>query len=161
CPAVSMQDAIDAMEAAFAEEGGGNTLLPQRINLKHSKGGLRVGPVALEASGWMGFKAMNLAAGHGLRYQVHLYCMEDGALKAIMDAQHLTTLRTGATSAVATRRLAKPGRHLLGVLGSGVEARAQIEAMIAAGVVDAVRVFSPTAANRKRLCSEIRDLHGI
>lgn len=159
--AVSMQDAIDAMEAAFAEEGRGATLLPQRINMKLSKGWLRVGPVALEESGWMGFKAMNLTPGQGVRYQVHLYSMADGALKAIMDAQHLTTLRTGATSAVATRRLARPGAGVVAVLGSGVEARAQIEAMIVAGFVKSARVFSPTAANRQRLCDEMRAVYGV
>ncbi|HTJ95705.1 MAG TPA: ornithine cyclodeaminase family protein [Pararobbsia sp.] len=159
--AVSMQDAIDAMEAAFAEEGRGAALLPQRINMKLSKGWLRVGPVALEESRWMGFKAMNLTPGQGVRYQVHLYSMDDGSLKAIMDAQHLTTLRTGATSAVATRRLARPGAGEVAVLGSGVEARAQIEAMIVAGYVKRARVFSPTAANRKRLCDDMRAAYGV
>ena len=127
CSLVSMQDAIDAMEAAFDEEGKGGALLPQRINMKLSKGWLRVGPVALERSGWMGFKAMNLTPGLGLRYQVHLYSIESGALLAVMDAQHLTTLRTGATSVVATRRLARPGPAVTAVLGSGVEARAQLK----------------------------------
>lgn len=159
--AISMRDAIDAMETAFAEEGRGATLLPQRINMKLSKGWLRVGPVALEESGWMGFKAMNLTPGQGVRYQVHLYSMEDGALRAIMDAQHLTTLRTGATSAVATRRLARPGAGVAAVLGSGVEARAQIEAMIVAGFVKSARVFSPTPANRKRLCDDMRAAYDV
>jgi alanine dehydrogenase len=161
CSLVSMQDAIDAMEAAFDEEGKGGALLPQRINMKLSKGWLRVGPVALERSGWMGFKAMNLTPGLGLRYQVHLYSIESGALLAVMDAQHLTTLRTGATSVVATRRLARPGPAVTAVLGSGVEARAQLEAMIVAGLVQSARVFSPTEANRKRLCEEMRQTYGV
>ena len=98
---VSMADAIEAMEAGFLEEGGGGVLLPPRINIKAGKGWLRVGPVVMESSGWMGFKAMNLTPGQGVRYQVHLYSIASGALEAIMDAQFLTTLRTGATSAVA------------------------------------------------------------
>lgn len=126
---VSMRDAIDCMEGAFREEGEGATLLPARINMKAGRGWLRVGPVALEKSGWMGFKAMNLMPGAGVRYQVHLYEIATGALVAIMDAQHLTTLRTGATSAVATRRSARPGPAVVALLGSGVEARAQLEAM--------------------------------
>src|SRR6266581_6784212 len=94
---VTMKDAIVAMEDGFSEEAAGGVLLPQRINVKAGKGWLRVGPVVMEKSGWMGFKAMNLLPGHGVRYQVHLYSVETGALKALMDAQHLTTLRTGAT----------------------------------------------------------------
>jgi ornithine cyclodeaminase/alanine dehydrogenase len=153
---VTMADAIAAMEDAFREEGEGGATLPPRINMKAGKGWLRVGPVVLSHSGWMGFKAMNLVPGQGVRYQVHLYAVESGELLAIMDAQHLTTLRTGATSAVATRRLARPGRAVVALLGSGPEARAQLEAMDAAGYVASARVFSPTAANRERLAADFR-----
>jgi len=109
----------------------------------------------MEQSGYMGFKAMNLAAGRGLRYQLHLYRIEDGDLLAIMDAQHLTTLRTGATSAVATRRLARSGKTSVGVIGAGLEARAQADAMLALGVVDEMRIYSRTPANRERLAAEL------
>ena len=154
--AVTMGDAIRAMEDAFMEEAGGGVLLPPRINMKAGRGWLRVGPVVMEKSGWMGFKAMNLTPGHGVRYQVHLYCVDTGELVAVMDAQHLTTLRTGATSAVATRLLAKPGACDVAVLGSGPEARAQLEAMHVAGFVREARIFSPTPANRKRLAEEFQ-----
>ncbi|MGH8139872.1 MAG: ornithine cyclodeaminase family protein [Steroidobacteraceae bacterium] len=153
---VTMSDAIEAMEAAFSEEGAGFVLLPPRINMKAGRGWLRIGPVALERSGWMGFKAMNLVPGRGVRYQVHVYRIETGELVSIMDAQHLTTLRTGATSAVATRRLARPGAAVVALLGSGVEARAQLEAMQVEGRVRSARVYSPTAANRKRLAEDFR-----
>jgi alanine dehydrogenase len=153
CAAVTMADAIDAMEHGFAEEATGHTRMPPRINVPAGKGWLRLGPVVLEASGWMGFKAMNLAAGKGVRYQVHLYRIETGELLAIMDAQHMTTLRTGATSAVATKRLARPGMADVALLGAGGEAVAQLEAMAALGLVRSARVFSPTQANREKLAA--------
>jgi alanine dehydrogenase len=158
---VSMDDAIIAMEGGFKEEGEGGALLPQRINIKAGKGWFRVGPVALQNSGWVGFKAMNLAPGHGLRYQVHLYRIESGELLSIMDAQHLTTLRTGATSAVATRRLGKGKPCVVSLLGSGAEAYAQLDAMRAAGFVASARVYSPTEANRKRLADTFRQRYGM
>ena len=148
---VSMSDAIECMERAFREEGEGATLQPPRLNVKAGRGWLRIGPATLEKSGWMGFKAMNLVPGTGVRYQVHLYEIASGSLVAIMDAQHLTTLRTGATSAVATRRLARSGAGTVALLGSGVEARAQLEAMQVEGRVGSARVFSPTKANREQL----------
>ena len=153
---VSMADAIVAMEDGFREEGEGGALLPPRINVKAGKGWFRVGPVVLQNSGWVGFKAMNLAPGHGLRYQVHLYRIETGELLCIMDAQHLTTLRTGATSAVATRRLGQGNPCIVSLLGSGAEAYAQLEAMQVAGFVASARVYSPTEANRKRLAEKFR-----
>lgn len=158
---VTMADAIEAMEAGFREEGEGGAVLPARTNIKAGKGWLRVGPVVMEHSGWMGFKAMNLAAGQGVRYQVHLYSVATGALEAIMDAQFLTTLRTGATSAVATRRLARPGATTVALLGSGAEAKTQLEAMHAAGFVKSAKVYSPTAANRRALAEDFRRRHAM
>src|SRR5215218_2874515 len=161
CAAVTMADAVEAMERAFREQGEGQVTQPQRLNVKAGKGWLRLGPAVLEGSGWMGFKAMNLCPGQGVRYLVLLYTVADGALRAIMDAQHLTTLRTGGTSAVATRYLARPEPTTVGVLGSGVEARAQLEAMHALGLARAARVWSPTAANRERFARELGDRLGI
>src|SRR6266545_2565487 len=154
CASVSMEDAIDAMEQAFREQAEGKVTQPHRLNLKAGKGWLRIGPAVLEGSGWMGFKAMNLCPGQGVRYQVHLYRVADGELVAIMDALHLTTLRNGATSAVATKRLARSNPTTVGVIGSGIEARAQLEAMHALGLVREVRVYSPTQANREQFVAE-------
>jgi ornithine cyclodeaminase/alanine dehydrogenase len=154
CASVSMEDAIDAMEQAFREQAEGKVTQPHRLNLKAGKGWLRIGPAVLEGSGYMGFKAMNLCPGQGVRYQVHLYRVADGELVAIMDALHLTTLRTGATSAVATKRLARPNPTIVGVIGSGIEARAQLEAMHVLGLVREARVYSPTQANREQFAAE-------
>lgn len=152
---VDMLDAIAAMESAFQEQGAGHVTQPPRLNVKAGGGWLRLGPAILQQSGWMGFKAMNLAPGHGVRYQVHLYRVDTGELAAIMDAQHLTTLRTGATSAVATRRLYGGPPTDIGVIGSGAEARAQAEAMLALGVARTVRIYSKTPERRRALATEL------
>lgn len=157
----SMEDAIEAMESGFREEADGQVLIPPRINMKAGNGWLRLGPAALERSGWIGFKAMNLSHGHGVRYQIHLYEMATGELLSIMDAQHLTTLRTGATSAVATRRLARKGSAVVGLIGSGAEARAQLDGMRALGIVRSAKIFSRTEGNRCRLAEEFRALHDM
>ena len=161
--AVTMADAIEAMEAGFREEGEGGVQQPARTNItiERPKGFLRLGPCVMRQSGWMGFKAMNLAEGTGVRYQVHLYSMADGALRAIMDAQLLTTLRTGAASAVATRRLARKGPGTLAVIGAGREAFMQVEAMRALGCISAAKVYSPTPASRQSLAAYFRDTLGM
>jgi ornithine cyclodeaminase/alanine dehydrogenase-like protein (mu-crystallin family) len=151
---VTMDDAIAAMEDVFTQQGEGKVLQPQRTNIRVGEGFLRVGPAVLQGSGWMGFKAMNLTPDVGVRYVVMLYRVADGSLAAIMDAQHLTTLRTGATSAVATRRMARAEPTDIGVLGSGVEAWAQLEAMHALGLARGARVYSRTPANRERFARE-------
>ncbi len=157
---VDWTDAIEAMEDGFKEEGTGGTIQPPRINIKLGDGFFRVGPGVMLNAGWMGFKAMNKQPP-GVRYQVSLYSLADGDLKAIMDAQHLTTLRTGATSAVATKRLARMSRTVVGVLGSGVEARAQLEAMHALGIVAEARVFSRTPAKREAFAKHYTKQFGV
>ena len=67
---VTMADAIEAMEDAFRQQGEGQVLQPQRTNIRVGGGFLRVGPAVLQGSGWMGFKAMNLSPGVGVRYLV-------------------------------------------------------------------------------------------
>lgn len=158
---VSMADAIGAMEDAFRQQGEGNVLQPQRTNIRVGGGFLRVGPAVLQGSGWMGFKAMNLSPSVGVRYVIMLYRVEGGELVAIMDAQHLTTLRTGATSALATRYLARPELTDVAVLGSGPEAWAQLEAMHALGVARTGRVFSRTPANRERFADSATEAFGM
>lgn len=155
---VKMADAIEAMEDGFREEGEGGVQQPQRTNIVigEPKGFLRLGPCVMGHSRWMGFKAMNLAEGVGVRYQVHLYSMDDGALRAIMDAQLLTTLRTGAASAVATRRLARKDAGIVAVIGSGREAFMQLEAMRVAGYARLAKVYSPTKANREAFAAYFR-----
>jgi alanine dehydrogenase len=160
---VTMADAIEAMEIGFREEAEGGIQQPQRTNIpiENPKGFLRLGPCIMKNSRWMGFKAMNLAEDTGCRYQVHLYSMDDGALRAIMDAQLLTTLRTGATSAVATKRLARKGPGVVGVVGSGREAFMQVEAMRVLGCIGTAKVYSPTPASRESFAAYFRNTgHG-
>jgi alanine dehydrogenase len=157
--AVDMADAIEAMEAGFREEAEGGLHQPHRLNMPAGEPGkafLRIGPCVMQHSGWMGFKAMNLAKNVGVRYQVHLYAMATGELCAIMDGQFLTTLRTGATSAVATKRLARKTPGVVGVLGSGQESLMQLEAVRTLGLVSAARIYSPTAAKRDALAASFR-----
>jgi len=161
---IGMADAIDALDSAFLEEAQGNVHQPQRLNMPAPEAGksfLRIGACVMSGSGWMGFKAMNLAKNVGVRYQVHLYSLADGALRAIMDAQYLTTLRTGATSGVATKRLAlqRPGK--VAVLGAGQEALMQLEAMRVLGLVSSAAVFSPTENKREALADYFRRNHSL
>lgn len=158
---ITMADAIEAMAVGLRDEAAGAVMAPHRHNLRFGAEGrdgfFRIGPCALLNAGWMGFKSMNLAKGEGVRYQIHLYEMRSGELAAIMDGQHITTLRTGAMSAVATQKLAPPGPVAVAVLGSGKEAWAQLEAMAAIGKVAEARIFSPTAANRDRVAARCRE----
>jgi ornithine cyclodeaminase len=73
---------------------------------------------------------------------VLLFDGETGALRALVDASAVTAVRTAAVSGVATRALAREDARELAILGSGVQARAHLEAMSHARPFDRARVWS-------------------
>ena len=69
----------------------------------------------------------------------------------------LGALRTGAASGIATKYLANEGAATLGVLGSGRQARTQVEAVSRVRPIREVKVFSPTPEHRERFCRDLEE----
>ncbi len=159
--AVTMAEAVAAAEEGFRVQARGEFSLPPRLTAPAPKGWLRMMPAILSGMEVMGFKAMNLSPGVGVRYVVFLYRIRDGELLAIMDAEPLTTQRTGAVSAVATKWMARLNASTVGVIGSGAEARAQLYAMAAVRQIRSARVFSPNSEHRNRFAQEMSKTLGI
>lgn len=90
-----------------------------------------------------------------LRFLVLLYDGENGALLALIEADHLGRIRTGAASGVATRHMARAGAARAGVIGTGRQARTQLEAVAAIHAIDAARVFSRDAVRREGFAREM------
>jgi len=86
---------------------------------------------------------------------VFLFDMDTCELLAIMDDHVISTMRVGATSGVATKYLAKKDAKIMGLLGSGEQARTQLTAALAVRPLKQVKVFSPTPENRKKFAREM------
>jgi ornithine cyclodeaminase/alanine dehydrogenase-like protein (mu-crystallin family) len=84
----------------------------------------------------------------GTRYLVSLLDLATGALAALIDGRHITDFRTGGASGVVARRMAFDGPVSVGVLGSGHQARAQLECLASVCRIARASVYSPTAENR-------------
>jgi len=80
---------------------------------------------------------------------------QTGTPLAIMDGRLITEMRTAAVSAVATKLLAAPDARILGILGSGVQARSHLEALRLVRQFEEVRVWSPTREHAKQFAEEI------
>ncbi|MFD1506938.1 ornithine cyclodeaminase family protein [Georgenia yuyongxinii] len=81
---------------------------------------------------------------------------------AIIEANYLGYMRTGAAGAVATRHLARPDARVIGVLGSGAVSRFSVDAHLALGRdVDKICLFSPSAERAARFAADIRQRHGV
>jgi ornithine cyclodeaminase/alanine dehydrogenase-like protein (mu-crystallin family) len=85
---------------------------------------------------------------------VLLFDGETGEPRALVNASAVTAIRTAAVSAVATRALAREDASELAILGSGVQARAHLEAMAKVRTFDRARVWSRTAEHARAFAAE-------
>jgi ornithine cyclodeaminase/alanine dehydrogenase-like protein (mu-crystallin family) len=90
-----------------------------------------------------------------------LCALAGGEVLAMVDAAYLTALRTGATSGVATRYLAPDNAHSVGLVGSGVEAETNLEAVCAVRPIDRVRVYSRSPQRRAEFADRMATRLGI
>src|SRR5438128_9437114 len=101
-----MGAAIDLLEEAFAQLGGGQAANQPRRRVRTPEGALHVMLAAQPAAGFLGLKAYTTFAGNA-RFHVLLYSSVDGSLLALVEASRLGQIRTGAATGVATRHLAR------------------------------------------------------
>jgi ornithine cyclodeaminase/alanine dehydrogenase-like protein (mu-crystallin family) len=85
-----------------------------------------------------------------------LFSTETGQLLCIVNDGMMQKTRVGATSGVAAKYLMRPDAKILGLLGTGLQAGGQIEAMCTVRRFDEIRVFSPTAVNRTKFVEHFR-----
>ncbi len=131
---LTMDEAIVAVERAFYDHGMGLTQMPPKSYLYFSRynGDLRTMPAYLEGQDLAGVKIVNVHTRNqeiGLPTVMALLVLNSsktGAPLAIMGATYLTSMRTGAAGAVAARHLARHDSSVVGMIGAGVQARAQL-----------------------------------
>jgi ornithine cyclodeaminase/alanine dehydrogenase-like protein (mu-crystallin family) len=153
-----MKDAIGVMEAAFRAKSEGHLVSPPRFYVPFPRGSLvfTVGGDDVGAS-VVGFRMYNTFPGatedggvHPDRTQVTMvFDARNGALQGTILGTRLGVLRTSAIGGTALKYLANPGANRIGFIGSGLQARAQLEAAHAVLPLQMVRVFSPTPSHRE------------
>src|ERR1051325_1122439 len=92
---------------------------------------------------------------------VELFSAETGELLAIMPDGLIQQTRVGVTSALGMKFMARRNSKILGLIGSGGQARAHYRFMTAVLPIEKVKVFSPNAENRRRLAAEMSQETGV
>ena len=152
---LQMPDAIRLLEEMLSHEAAGRTLASPKFNTDFENGSMRILFAADYEAGYCATKAYHTIKGAGVRYLVTLYRLRDGELLALLDGSQITDLRTGAVSGVVARRVPVKEPVTVGIIGSGHQARTQLESLAAVYRIASAHVFSPTAANREAYASEM------
>ena len=164
-----MPDLITAMEGALAQFSAGAVTQPVRTVLEvgPDRAFFAVMPASLDDPPAVGAKLVTVyAKNHDRGLPSHLATIilldhATGALVAILDGRYITEARTAAVSAVSAKHLARPDAHVLGVIGSGVQARSHLEALRHVRALDEVRVWSPNPLHREAYAFEMGDATGL
>jgi alanine dehydrogenase len=152
---LTMHDAIAAVEEVMRRQGNGQAIVHPRHRLElPDKGFLHYMAGADVAAGLVGMKLYTSVRGT-LRFLVPLYRSATGELLALVEAEHLSMMRTGAASGVATKFMARENAQTLGLIGTGLQARGQIEAVATVRNLTAVRVFSRNAERRTQFADDM------
>jgi len=156
--ALRMPDAIRLLEEMLAHEAAGRTLAAPRFNAEFEGGSMRILFAADYEAGYCATKAYHSVKGAGVRSVITLYRLKDGELLAFLDGSHITDLRTGAASGVVARRVALAPPLTAGIIGSGHQARTQLESIGAVYRLASATVFSPTASHREAFARDMSRL---
>lgn len=152
---VSIEDAIDAVERMFAAMARGHArnypVVREGVGYQDAVFGVKTGCdtsaplLGLKAGGYW---PHNLARGLGNHQSATLLFDPDtGRASALVSANYLTGVRTGAASAIATRHLARRDSSVLGIIGAGVQAQYQLRATLAVRPIRRVCAWDPSADN--------------
>ena len=167
--ALSMEEAIDLVEQGFVEFGKGAVDMPQRpvIMVPEHEGFCTFMPAFIHEMGALVVKTVTVFKGNpdkGLPTifgTIVLLDSETGYALSVMDAGHLTALRTGAASGVATKYLATAGARVVGIIGAGTQGKTQLEAMCAVRDIAEVRVFDIDQARAETFVKQLADLGSL
>lgn len=159
---VTMEDALAAVEEVFGELGRGHVVNVPRVRVPVEGGILRITAAVLSYRGYYGVKVSSTAVFHSNAGRMFcLYREKTGELCAVVQVFAMGALRTGAASGIATKYLANPDAAVLGVLGSGRQARTQVDAVCAVRPIREIRAWSPTPASRAAFCADIQKVKQI
>jgi alanine dehydrogenase len=157
---LSVGDAIEALERTFRAQAEGRAVNLPRQRVRWPGGTLHVMAAGDLGSGYVGLKAYT-AVGGQTRFVVLLFHAESGELLAIIEADRLGRLRTGAATGLATRYLARPDARVVGMIGAGRQAATQLMAVCAVRPIAEARVYSPTPERRAAFAHRMRETLGI
>lgn len=149
---VDMQAALDAVEEAFRRWGQGQADNVPRARAMAPGAVLHTMSAAAEYLGLVGWKCYTTTR-QGAKFLIGLYDANDGSLQALIEADHLGQLRTGAATGVAAEWMADPDAKEVGLFGAGKQAATQLAALAKVRPLKRALVYSRNPDKRQEFCA--------
>jgi len=147
---ISLPEAVEALERILAMEAGGAAANMAKTHLMVGENdAMHALGASVAGAGLCGTKTWVNVGGKSATVVV-LFDLEDGALRAVIEATALGQMRTAAMTGVGTKRLAPKGCDEMAIIGTGKQALTQIAACAAVRPLKSVRVFSRNPDSRIR-----------
>lgn len=156
---LTMEMALEGVESAHRDLALGQALDTPRQRSRLPQTVLHILQGALPTQGVLGYKAYT-SNRSGNRFLVHLFDAASGRLRAVIEADYLGMMRTGAASGVAARWLARPDAAVAGVFGSGWQAEGHVRAICAALPLELVKVCGRDAGKLRDFCARLSEQTG-
>ena len=152
---LTMPMAIAAVEDSLKKQAEGTVVVHPRRRFELPGHGVFHYMAALDtAAGYVAMKQYTYMKGK-LCFLVPLYSATTGELLALIEADYMGQLRTGAASGVATKYLARRHANVAAIIGTGGQARTQLEAIHNVRMLESVFVYGRDAARRNRFGEEM------
>ena len=154
---LTMELALKAVEDSFLMLADGSALQHSRARLHpESNSYLHYMAAADSREHYMGLKIYT-SSPQGLKFIVPLFDTESGDLLAMIEANYLGQVRTGAASGVATRLMARPDAKSVGIIGTGLQAHTQLQAIALVRKIERIRAFGRNEERRTNFAREISE----
>lgn len=163
----TMKDCLRDVEKVFRDHVEGHVVTPVRTAIDHPKYGATslYMPSYLESDDYVGVKVISIFPenhAHGIKALQSVILLTEaktGQHVAMMDASLLTVMRTGASSGVATKYLAKQDAASCAVLGCGAQSLGQIQAVMEVRNLTDIILYNRTRAKADELRETLLGLY--
>jgi alanine dehydrogenase len=155
-----MKDCIESLRSAFQALAEGQASNQSRRRLVMPRGAV-LHQLAAHCQNYFGTKIYSTHLKHGANFLFLLYETETAKPVALLEADFLGQIRTGAASGLATDLMARADAAKLAVIGSGHQARSQAEAVCAVRPIREIRVWSRSEEKRSAYAIEMAERLGI
>src|SRR2546427_5339864 len=154
---LTMPMAVEAIEEISRKQATGEVVVHPRRRFELPGGGFFHYMAAADFSlGFVAMKQYTYVRGE-LRFLVPLYEMATGDLLAMIEADYMGQLRTGAGTGVATKYLARRNSRVAAIIGTGGQAKTQLETVAALRKLESARAYGRDAAKREKFCTEMSE----